>query len=275
MKMIFKMMVTMMMLLSFAACGGGSDDNLQTESISGYWNIYSSDDYGVAEEKIGDWVISQSEATISLESSCPNDDFQTTGTLSGSELSASWTMDNGGQISMTGTFDGSNAISGNYYTDNGNGPWSAVRVSEPECPVVGNTYKVYGSNLSWFDIASAEGVEDHIVGYNAADYLDSGLTFLGESTSTETFTGSYSYYLVVVESANLVYLNAITGSDGSSFVGRFNFTGNIDNHSICSNDDSIACEMGNSGYDTYGSYIGITSTGDGLTSITVTISSAL
>ena len=175
-----------------------------------------------------------------------------------------------------------------YLGDSGDSGDSSNNNNPSDNTTLGKTYKVYGSDKDLGEIAAdaGAGVDFNYVADHAADYLDSGLTFLGESTSTETFTGTYSNYLIVVEPHNLVFLKAIMGSDGTSLLsGRspggepipmsyytknFHYYDENFNVAPCVKDDNIACEMRS--FDNRGSsFIGLGTDSSKPASITVII----
>ncbi len=66
--------------------------------------------------------------------------------------------------------------------------------------------KSYGSDISWFEIASAEGVEAHIVGYNPDDYLNAGLHYSSFNTFLKELFMSSHFFLNLFKSVLICYL---------------------------------------------------------------------
>jgi hypothetical protein len=58
-------------------------------------------------------------------------------------------------------------------------------------------------------------------GYSPSQY---GYTFLGTGSSTKTFNGGYSYYIITTNPPNVAYVDTVKGSNGLYY--QTNTTGN-------------------------------------------------
>jgi hypothetical protein len=119
--------------------------------------------------------------------------------------------------------------------------------------VSGSEYKVYGGNKF------LNGVDN----YEPAAH---GYLLLGSSISTETFEGKYNYYIIYCEGNNVVYVDAIQGSNGKPF-NNYD-TGNVDNHENLGGYPDSKFAVMNDTYDS-NSFIIVDASSDSLSSITV------
>lgn len=81
------------------------------------------------------------------------------------------------------------------------GKFYPIHIEEAAIP--GLTYKVYGGNQIISNWEYGLHPEDH------------GYTYIGSGTATQTFNGSYAYYIIVVEPGYLAKVDALQGSNGS------------------------------------------------------------
>lgn len=235
--------------------GGGDSDDTTTVGVSGDWKVWHTEE-GQAEEGPDYMTFTQTGNDITIADSCYSGDSPISGTINGTSISFSWTED-GVTITATGTVSG-NTMSGQYSnTDGESGTWRAEKTSEPDCSV-GSTYEVYGGEtyLSGTD------------GYNPEEH---GYTLLGTASSTQTFSGSYSYYIIVTRPVNIAYVDTVQGSNGAYY--GTNTTGNTTDYTnVGGAPDGNSAAVGGLYNGTSGGYIVIDASGDSLSSITVYVS---
>ena len=129
---------------------------------------------------------------------------------------------------------------------------------ETETRICGTTYSVYGGNSL---LTEQAGLEPQKYGY----------VLLGTGTSTKTFSGNYSYYLVLTAPNNITFVDTIQGSNGSYFPSRADW--DISNYTnIGGAPDGNYSIIGTAGS---GGYVLIDAVGRNLTSITIYIASGI
>jgi len=133
------------------------------------------------------------------------------------------------------------------------GLWEVNRVDY--CPVH-HSYRVWGGNT--------------YVSGDIGDPSSAGYVLLGRSHKTDSFTGSYSYYLIQTVQGYLAYVDAVQGSNGSyygiSTAINSRCKGNV---SAGVAPDGASCIVGGANAGNTPGYILIDASAQGLTGITV------
>lgn len=106
-------------VLAVAGCGGSGDENLPpTVNVAGTWRVVP--DSGIVS------VATLHQSGASVQGTEP-DGYVWAGSVSGDQLSATVTVADGSQISLTSTVSG-NTMTGNYETSSGvKGTFTATR----------------------------------------------------------------------------------------------------------------------------------------------------
>lgn len=128
-----------------------------------------------------------------------------------------------------------------------------IQDNDPNNSGSGSEYKVYAGNK-------------YLNGLDNYEPAAHGYALLGSSISTETFEGSYDYYIIFCEGNNVVYVDTVQGSNGKYY--NNSGTGNVDDHeNLGGAPDSKFAAM-NKTYDS-NSFIVVDASNDSLSSITV------
>jgi threonine dehydrogenase-like Zn-dependent dehydrogenase len=110
--------------------------------------------------------------------------------------------------------DDLSSMSGTFSDTRGSGVWRAQKVSSAH-PCA--TYEVYGGD-QYLPCGGVEGYTPEANGY----------TFLGSATTTQTFPGTYSYYVVLTRDYNVIHLDTVEDAAGNHY-GSLS-TGNTADH---------------------------------------------
>jgi hypothetical protein len=121
---------------------------------------------------------------------------------------------------------------------------------------IGSTYAVYGGNT-------------YNLGDEFYDPLSLGYTLIGTSTVTETFNGTYTYYLIATEPKNVAYVDTVQGSN-NQYYATYVTGATPDYTNIGGPPDMQTAAVGGEFADyNSGGYFLIDATNDTLTSLTV------
>ena len=193
--------------LLFSACSGGGTDSVPpftVTDLSGQWSVYRT--YAGQPERgpdLTEWSNSGTGYGIAMHAVCstfvlPGAVVDIAGEIHDADVSlsssdATWS----GAVSANAS-----SMSGTFSDSRGSGIWRAVRTTIGRC----QTYEVYGGN-SYLPCGGVEG-------YNPQN---NAYAYLGSATATQTFPGTYSYYVILTRDLNVIQLDSVQGSNGTYY----------------------------------------------------------
>ena len=243
--------------LLFSACSGGNSDSVPpftVTDLSGQWNVYRT--YGGQPDRGPDlttWSNSGTGYGIAMHAVCstfvlPGGVVDIAGEIHDADVSLS---------SSDATWNGAvsasaDSMSGTFSDSHGSGTWRAVRTTNGQC----RTYEVYGGN-SYLPCGGVEG-------YNPQN---NAYTFLGSATTTQTFSGSYSYYVILTRDLNVIQLDTVQGSSGT-YYGTIS-TGNTMGYASVGGPPDAQCAIVGAGRVSGGGYVDIDASASAPNALTV------
>jgi len=197
---------SLLVVAGLSACGGGDKGPgpFIVKSVDGYWDVYRT--YDGEPERGPDltrWNNSGTGYGIEMHAVCSSTVLAAGGVDIAGEIFGSDLSLTNDTVAWEGTLDDVlGLMSGTFSDSRGNGTWRAEKTAEHACV----TYEVYGGNMA----LPCGGIE----GYNPEAH---SYAFLGSAASTESFAGSFPYYVVVTRDYNVIHIDTVQGGVGAYF----------------------------------------------------------